>query len=352
MNPSKSDQCAGCLLGTAAGDALGLPYEGLSARRARRLFPKTTEHHLLAGRGLVSDDTDHAAFVAQALVRHRDDPRAFSRALAWSLRWWLLGLPAGVGFATLRSIVRLWLGWSPETSGVYSAGNGPAMRSAILGVAFSEDLGKVAAFVKASTKITHSDPKAYFAALAIAVAAIKVDSSTDRDWRTDYLRSLERLLGGETAAEFLELVVKAMRSAANGEAVAQFARSIGSKNGISGYCYHTVPCVLQVWFRFGDDLTLGLPEVISTGGDTDTAGAILGAIIGARAGKAAIDRQWLDHIVEWPRSIDWLHRLGHAVADPTRSLPPAYFWPAVLPRNLIFLLIVLTHGFRRLLPPY
>lgn len=352
MNVSKSDRCVGCLLGTAAGDALGLPYEGLSPRRARRLFPNMTAHHLIAGRGMVSDDTEHATFVALALIRHGDDPKAFARDLARSLRWWLVGLPAGVGWATLRSIVRLWLGWPPETSGVYSAGNGPAMRSALLGVACGENLDKLKAFVKASTEITHRDPKAYFAALAVAVAAIKTDSSNDRDWRTEYFRSLERSINEEMATEFLELVVKAMRSAEEGESVAQFARSIGSKNGISGYCYHTVPCVLQVWFRFGDDLERGLPEIISAGGDTDTAGAIIGAIIGARAGKAAIRKKWLDGIIEWPRSIDWLDRLGHAVAASDSSAPPAYFWPAVLLRNLIFLLIVLAHGFRRLLPPY
>ncbi len=29
----------GCLLGTAVGDAVGLPYEGLSRRRAARMYP-------------------------------------------------------------------------------------------------------------------------------------------------------------------------------------------------------------------------------------------------------------------------------------------------------------------------
>jgi len=29
-----------------------------------------------------------------------------------------------------------------------------------------------------------------------------------------------------------------------------------------------------------------------------------------------------------------------------------YFWPAVLPRNLLFLIVVLLHGLRRLAPPY
>ena len=32
--------------------------------------------------------------------------------------------------------------------------------------------------------------------------------------------------------------------------------------------------------------------------------------------------------------------------------PVRYFWPAVLPRNLLFLIVVLLHGFRRLAPPY
>ena len=104
----KSDRCVGCLLGTAVGDALGLPYEGLSVGRARRLFPDVTRHNLILGRGMVSDDTEHAAFVAQALCRCGDEPGAFARSLARSFQWWLVGLPAGIGFATLRSIIRLW----------------------------------------------------------------------------------------------------------------------------------------------------------------------------------------------------------------------------------------------------
>ena len=352
MKPIISDACVGCLLGTAVGDALGLPYEGLSGRRARRLFPDVTRHHLLFGHGMVSDDTEHTAFVAQALIRCHDDPAAFARHLARSLRWWLIGLPAGVGFATLRSIVRLWFGYSPARSGVWSAGNGPAMRSAILGVACGYDPDKLANFVRASTVITHRDPKAYFAALAVAVAAIRDDSSGDGDWQTQYVRSLERFIDADAEKEFPELVTSALRSAERGESVARFAESIGSKNGISGYCYHTVPCVLQVWFRCGDDMEHGLREIIEAGGDTDTAGAIFGGIVGARVGRSALKEEWLAGVVEWPRSVSWLDRLGQALAEPSCSVPPACFWPAVFPRNLVFLVIVLAHGFRRLLPPY
>src|SRR4051812_35795630 len=86
----------GVLLGTAVGDALGLPMEGLSARRQQKLFPPPLRHRLVAGRGMLSDDTEHTLMVAQALLKHPEDAGAFQRCLAWKLRWWLASLPAGV----------------------------------------------------------------------------------------------------------------------------------------------------------------------------------------------------------------------------------------------------------------
>ena len=349
-----TDACVGCLLGTAVGDALGLPYEGLSARRAAKLFPDTSSHHLLFGKGMVSDDTEHACFVAQALIRANGDVGTFREQLARALRWWLLGLPAGVGFATLRAIVRLWFGLSPQASGVFSAGNGPAMRSPILGVAYGHDPEKLKQFVKASTQITHSDPKAYYAALAVALAAYQ--SATQETPSADsYLPALDELLAEEDAEELQELLQHAARAAANNESVADFATDIGSKDGISGYSYQTVPCVLQAWFGSSGDFASGLQDIIRAGGDTDTAGAIYGGIVGAGTGKAGIPARWLSDIVEWPRSVNWIERLGEALAESEQSHTarcPRYFVAGIVLRNLVFLLIVLGHGLRRLVPPY
>ena len=360
MNSTNKNAFIGCLLGTAVGDSLGLPYEGLSARRARKLLPDTSKHHLLLGKGMVSDDTEHACFVAQALIGSQGDVSKFQKVLARSLRWWLLALPAGVGFATARSILKLWLGFSPKNSGVFSAGNGPAMRSSILGVAFAHDADSLKRHVKASTEITHSDPKAYYAALAVAIAAgdgVSDVTRAESSWQKDYLQKLKVFMREKDAQEFHELAERAARSAANDEPVATFAERIGSKNGISGYSYHTVPCALQVWFKHGDDFEQGLQEVIRAGGDTDTAGAIFGGIVAASAGKAGIPERWLSNIIEWPRTISWMERLGSATAQATSEqvskVPcPRYFVPGVLLRNVFFLVIVLAHGFRRLLPPY
>jgi ADP-ribosyl-[dinitrogen reductase] hydrolase len=350
----KNNTYIGCLLGTATGDALGLPYEGLSPKRATKLFPDPTKHHLIFGKGMVSDDTEHACFVAQALIHSRGDVNLFQKRLARSLRWWLLALPAGVGFATLRSILKLWLGFPPQKSGVFSAGNGPAMRSPIIGLAYGDDSEKLKEFVKASTEITHSDPKAYYAALAVALATYQ--SASDESLNPDrFLATLKDLLPEDDAQELHDLLRCAADSAAKREPVAEFARDIGSKKGISGYSYHTVPCVLQVWFGEPTDFAQGLQDIITAGGDTDTTGAIFGGIVGAKVGKQGIPETWLSNIIEWPRSISWIERLGNAVAESERTSTtkcPRYFVPGIVLRNVAFLVIVLAHGFRRLAPPW
>jgi ADP-ribosylglycohydrolase len=319
------------------------------------MFPDRDRFHFLPGYGMVSDDTEHACFTAQALIGAKGDLERFERKLAWSLRWWLLCLPAGVGFATLRSILRLWVGVPPERSGLFSAGNGPAMRSPVLGVAYGTTPDKLREFVLRSTRMTHVDPKAYYGALAVAVAAhVSADGKTVAP--QEFLHALREFLNDAPVGEFLGLVEGACSSAERNEPVSAFAASIGSRSGRSGYMYHTVPCVIQAWLRHQRDFMGGMMEIISAGGDTDTTAAILGGIIGAGVGEAGIPQQWLSRIVEWPRSIAWMKKLataaGKAVDGNQGAIAPWYFIPGIMPRNMLFLLVVLAHGFRRMFPPY
>ena len=116
-------------------------------------------HRFFFGHGMLSDDTEQTCMVWQSLLAAPDDPREFARSLAWRLRWWLLGLPAGAGFGTLRALIKLWVGISPDRSGVWSAGNGPAMRVAIIGTCLPADTERLVRFVHASTRLTHTDPR-------------------------------------------------------------------------------------------------------------------------------------------------------------------------------------------------
>ncbi|MBS1455118.1 MAG: ADP-ribosylglycohydrolase family protein, partial [Lentisphaeria bacterium] len=134
MDYSIEPRVTGLLLGTAAGDSLGLPGEHLGRKRWLRRFPGPLRQRFLFGHGMISDDTEHTIMAAQAVLSSGGDPESFLLSFSWRLRYWLLFLPSGCGWGTLRSVIRLWSGLSPRESGVASAGNGAAMRSAVFGV--------------------------------------------------------------------------------------------------------------------------------------------------------------------------------------------------------------------------
>lgn len=128
---------------------------------------------------------------------------------------------------------------------------------------------------------------------------------------------------------------------------------LGLSRGVTGYAYHTVPVVIYAFVRHGNDFRETLTAVLNCGGDTDTVGAIVGALVGANVGAAGIPSEWLNGISDWPRSVALLKKLARELALPCgEGKPVSYFWPAVIPRNLFFLAVVIGHGFRRLLPPY
>ncbi|MBL8888760.1 MAG: ADP-ribosylglycohydrolase family protein [Planctomycetaceae bacterium] len=356
-----SNRIVGCILGTAVGDAIGLPYEGLTRQRAAKMFGPPDRHRFCFGRGMVSDDTEHTCMVAQALIVARGDVVQFQRSLASGLRWWILGLPAGVGLATLRATIRLWLGYSPERSGVYSAGNGPAMRSAILGVAI-RDLDQLRIFVRASSRLTHSDPKAELGALAVALAA-HLAAIHEEILPDEYLERLTELIGDKDP-ELFSLMARAVASVNAGQSTLVFADSLELHNGVSGYVYHTVPVAIHAWLSHQQDCRSAIMAVIQCGGDADSTGAIVGGIVGAGVGRSGIPQDWLDRMIEWPRTIAWLETLGKElaiVADESnrtqrigdaRHDSPRLPICGILIRNLFFLSVVLCHGLRRLAPPY
>ncbi len=353
---TRLNRIRGTLLGTAVGDALGLPAEGISRRRAQKLFKGRWHHRLILNRGMISDDTEHTLFVAQSLIAHADSIERFQRRLAWTLRWWLVSLPAGIGFATLRAILRLWLGYRPSLSGVSSAGNGPAMRVAPIGALFAESPSRLEDFVSAATRITHTDRRALTGAKAIAllVAWTVRDDLTERPNLDDFVSLL--LTAGPDDAEWCQLVDAIAGAHLQEDTVRQFAADLGLQTGVTGYVYHTVPVAAYAWFRHFGNFEKTLTSVLDCGGDTDTVGAVAGALAGTVVGDRGIPRRWIDGIVDWPRGPKLLLAVADRLAEVAMGEQPVrpvrYFWPVVPLRNLFFLFVVLLHGLRRLAPPY
>jgi ADP-ribosylglycohydrolase len=343
----------GLLLGTAVGDALGLAAENLSPDRIRRRWKGEWSMRFFLGRGMISDDTEHTLMVAQALLSHPHEAAGFQRALAWKFRWWFAGLPGGVGLATAKACLKLWLGVPARNCAVPSGGSGPAMRSAILGAYFADDAPRRREFVRASSQLTHRGWQAETAALAVAeAAAVAVSGRRSTDVRPMF-RAFREL---SPEVEWQQRLSQMESALGRNDSVSDFAHTLGLEKGVSGYSLHVVPVALYAWLRHPGDFRSAVVAALDCGGDTDTVGAILGALCGASGGPQGIPHEWIDGLAEWPRSVAFIRAVARRLAEQRESGRPlgelSYFWPGLIPRNMFFLVVVILHGLRRLLPPY
>ncbi|WP_010243072.1 ADP-ribosylglycohydrolase family protein [Acetivibrio cellulolyticus] len=345
----------GSIIGTAVGDSLGLLYEGLSASRQKKLYRKICRQRFFMGKGLISDDTEHTLMVAHALYRSSGDEMLFSKYLAKSLRNWIISMPLGVGFASLRACIKLLVGFSPKKSGVFSAGNGPAMRSALIGILYGNDTDKMKSLVGISTRITHTDPKAEIGALTIAYAAFVASNQKTVD-PSNFHEGLKKVLMGYESTEFLKLIEDVVKSVSNKESSKEYALRIGLEKGISGYIYHTVPVVIHAWLSYKGDFKGSIIEMIRCGGDTDTTAAILGSILGASVTVAGIPEDLRKDIYLFPYSMKYIEDISQVLGNRNKAISEIKikepFWGLSLCRNLIFMPVIIFYVIRRMLPPY
>ncbi len=359
----------GILLGTAVGDAIGLPMEGMSSKRIKRLKwmedPDTVRHHFFLGKGMWSDDTEHTIMLTQALLTSDGDVVRFRKSLGWELRWWLWGLPAGVGMATARAIFKLWLGFPTTRSGVFSAGNGATMRCAIIASYFPDQAEKRKEFTIAQTRLTHSDPKA-------SIGAMAVTEVTAYMLQHDTLPSSEKILSilneasdidlntsrgySEAKDQWLEIIKLMEQCWSEKKTTKEFLTSLYQpikrcpKKGVTGYVYHSAPIAIYAGVLDGWDFRKVIHSIVSLGGDTDTVAAIAGAMCGAAHGTENIPSLWIKNIKEWPCSTSDLTQLAEAVTTKSKLRVRARWSPFLIIRNIFFLIIVLLHGFSRLIP--
>lgn len=336
------------LLGTALGDSLGLPSEGMSRGRIARRWKGELEQRFLFGRGMLSDDTEHTIMVMQALLLSEGDPVLFRKRLAAKLRWWFARLPAGIGLATAKAIIKLWLGFAPGRNGVFSAGNGPMMRAPILGVYFADDETRRTEFVRVSTLLTHTDPRALEAArMAADCATFATHGETNTGKILARMKELGKSPVWNAPLQQIE------QSLAENSTVTRFAETMGFEKGISGYSVHTMTMVLFIWLRHRGDFEAIIRETIACGGDTDSVAAIVGGIAGAEAG--ILNQSWLGNLADGIFTVEYMISLSSSLAESAAgndAIPPRVASWKILFRNLVFLVAVIFHGFRRLFPPY
>lgn len=332
MLPStRLDRVRGSLLGSAVGDALGGPLEGLSPQQVRSHYGLV--HDYVDGSrawkrkpfrwrmpGLYTDDTQQALTLADVLLTHgRIVPEAIAEvylALA-NPRGSYLGAHRAVGRSFRRVIEDLERGVSPHDTGQDSAGIGAAMRIAPVSLYF---LGQPEALfdeVMAASLMTHRDIRSLAGALAVAHAvqrlALQEDRSASLLFRlandvaqaenriaaqlpvkvagaSDYGRSLS------TAIARTEGVLDHPRDQALAALVEEANRhgaTPSCRRATMGFPPACIPTCLYLLLTT-ESFEEAMIEVINLGGDADSTGAILGALAGAHYGAAAIPERWLD----------------------------------------------------------
>lgn len=342
----------GLILGTAIGDAIGLPFEGMKPQRPRKLFGAQIKPDLIAlpflpRYTMCSDDTEHLVITAIALLKAQGDPAIFQKALAQLMKKWFLTLPSGIGKSTIKACIKLLLGFSASKSGIYSAGNGAAMRAAVIGAFYAHDEERMTSFINHSILITHTDPKALQGALVIAHAASLVSQEPNSDKVSTLF--FEKVLPLITDTELVTRLIKARACLESNDSLAQYLIELKlDKSGITGYTNNTIPAVIYAWLRYFGDYQQTIEQLILAGGDTDTCAAIAGALAGI-SNSHNLPKQWQVSIANYPLSIHYLEKLSNALQNNKQGIKyPSYF--ISLFHNLIFFIIVMLHGFRRLAP--
>lgn len=135
--------------------------------------------------------------------------------------------------------------------------------------------------------------------------------------------------------------------------VGEFVSEAGFGDAVSGYVYQTVPVAIYAWIRHSGDFRTTMTAVLNCGGDTDTVGAIAGALAGCVVGEEGIPEEWIDGLWEWPRGKKVMVKIADSLVKSVcgeKVKQVSCYWPGLALRNILFILVIFGHLFLRVLP--
>jgi ADP-ribosyl-[dinitrogen reductase] hydrolase len=236
--------------------------------------------------GTITDDTEQALCIARSLVEHQSfDPTDIADRF---VAWYDSG-PFDIGGMTRRSLSRLKHGdpwdeagqqvWEESPEG-QNAGNGSAMRCPPLAIPYATDWDRLVEVSRQSSQITHADSRCTYgcAILNLTMAGLLEDADTPLQDALDYV-------GADTPDE----LVTALQPLARGDSPDTLETS--------GYAVHSLQTALHDGL-VADSAEEAIVTAVNRGGDTDTIGAIAGAVAGARFGASQLPDRWLSAIDE------------------------------------------------------
>ena len=323
MDPRFS-RAYGALAGLALGDALGMPTQAMSPEQIRAVYGTITG--LVDGdasqpyapgmpAGSVTDDTEQALLVASLLIRGRGSSSGrvalnaveFAHALlAWEDSMIERGSLDLLGPSTKAALERVRAGEDPLTVGGEGTTNGAAMRVTPIGIAVStEDPEAFAEAVWSSCRVTHATRQGFqSAALVAAAVSMGIDAQRTFTFPEDvrsllwkaltYVESLPARGAWTPEPDVVAATRRAMQLVANPSCLSR--KLLVEQVGTSVASAHAIPMAFALLARAPS------PQVFidagSIGGDTDTIGAIAGAMLGAAIGVRYLPAGMLSRIEE------------------------------------------------------
>ncbi|EMA66223.1 ADP-ribosylglycohydrolase family protein [Halorubrum kocurii] len=284
------DRARGVLCGIACGDALGRPVEFMPASEIRAEHGQLDE---MIGNGTwnqpagtITDDTEQALCIARSLAeQHEFDPADIAERF---VAWYDSG-PFDIGGMTRRSLSQLKHGdewdeagqhvWESSPEG-QNAGNGSVMRCAPLAIPYATNWDRLVEVSRQSSQITHADPRCTYGCtiLNLTVAGLLDNADTPLQDALDEV-------GSDAPAE----LVTALQPLARGDSLDTLETS--------GYVVHSLQTALHDGL-FAENVEEAIVTAVNRGGDTDTIGAIAGAVAGARFGESQLPERWMSAIDE------------------------------------------------------
>jgi ADP-ribosyl-[dinitrogen reductase] hydrolase len=174
------------------------------------------------------------------------------------------------------------------------------MGCASLAIAFAEDSNVPQRASRDSSRITHADPRCTHscAALNLTIAAL-----LDGDERP--LMSALDTLSSEAPNDLIKVLGPIP------DAIDPVDLSS------SGFVLHTLPTALYHALT-ADSAEEAIVNAVNEGGDTDTIGAVAGALAGARFGATALPERWLDALSVTTELRELSHELDRQTFDASR----------------------------------
>ena len=324
MDPRLS-RAHGALAGLALGDALGMPTQAMSPEQIRAVYGRITglvdadaSQPYAPGMpaGSVTDDTEQALLVASLLVRGRGSSSGrvalnaveFAHSLlAWEDSMIERGSLDLLGPSTKAALERVRAGEDPLSVGGAGTTNGAAMRVTPIGIAVSTaDPEAFAESVWSSCRVTHATRQGFQSAALVAAAVsmgIDAASSSASDVRAllweavSYVASLSPRGAWAPDPDVVAATRRALELASTSPlpSLELLAEQIGSSVASA----QAIPMAFALLAR--DPSPQALLDAANLGGDTDTIGAIAGAILGAAAGVGVFDGRALAQVEEVSR---------------------------------------------------